>query len=317
MLGVWRSLQGHVWTVGPHLYGRRTGKASRGTPFSTTVSDPVLGGVVLRGRLFDRGHSGSLLVVVHGLGGSSQSAYVGRAVAAAEAAGVASALVDLRGADLSGEDVYHAGLFSDVAALVECPELERYRNVYLLGYSLGGHLALGVAIEGLIGRLKSVAAICSPLDLKASAAAFDRLACWPYRRHVLAGLKASYAAVARRRGSHLTVQDLRAIRRIRDWDSHVVVPRFGFGGVDDYYERVSVGKRLAALRVPGLYVAALADPMVPLHTVTASIEGSGPGLEVRRVAAGGHVGFPSSCDLGVAARPGLEPQVVAWLLKHA
>jgi hypothetical protein len=278
------------------------------------VPDAKLGVVHLQARLFDGQKSSALVVVVHGLGGSSKSAYVARARLAAEQARAACLLVDLRGADLLGEDIYHAGLSSDLSAVLGSPALAQYASLHLLGYSLGGHLALRAATEPLDARVASVAAICAPLDLAASAAAFDRAACWPYRQYVLGALKTSYAAVARRRGSVLPVERIRRIRSIRVWDSTVVAPRFGFASAADYYARASVAPVLDHLRVPCLYVAALADPMVPFATVSPALERRPPRLDVRQFASGGHVGFPARCDLGFGGELGLERQVIAWLL---
>jgi len=42
-----------------------------------------------------------------------------------------------------------------------------------------------------------------------------------------------------------------------------------------------------------------------------------PRLEVRWAAPGGHVGFPPRLDLGIAAPPGLESQVLGWLFRAA
>jgi uncharacterized protein len=49
----------------------------------------------------------------------------------------------------------------------------RYRRIFLLGYSVGGHVALRAAIECKDPRLCAAAAICPPLDLNAATKAFD------------------------------------------------------------------------------------------------------------------------------------------------
>src|SRR5947208_2466685 len=79
------------------------------------------------------------------------------------------------------------------------PELRRFQHVWLLGYSVGGHLALRAAIEQIDPRLRAAAAICPPLDLMAGAVAFDEPRRWLYRRYVFAGMNRGYAAVAARR----------------------------------------------------------------------------------------------------------------------
>ena len=108
------------------------------------------------------------------------------ALAAAERAGMSCILLNVRGADRSGEDISHAGLTEDLQAVFQSPLLAAYRRIYLLGYSLGGHLALRYATEAPDPRLRGVVAVSSPLDLDAAAQAFDRSRWSVYRHHVLA-----------------------------------------------------------------------------------------------------------------------------------
>ncbi|HSC85837.1 MAG TPA: alpha/beta fold hydrolase, partial [Polyangiaceae bacterium] len=101
--------------------------------------DPTVGPVRLTGEWLE--HEGDeLLVVVHGLGGNSQSVYMGLALQAAERAGISCLLLNLRGADRSGVDIHHAGLVEDLEAVLGSPLLAHYRRLYVFGYSLGGHL---------------------------------------------------------------------------------------------------------------------------------------------------------------------------------
>ena len=140
---------------------------------------------------------------------------------------------------------------------------------------------------------------------------------WIYRRHVLSGLKAMYAAVVRRRpgGALPSLAVARAIDRIRAWDDCIVAPRFGFRSAEHYYAEVSVAHRLACLVRPALLVAATFDPMIPPETVRPALAGEHALLDVRWIHEGGHVGFPASFDLGLGGETGLEPQVVRWLRK--
>jgi len=318
-------LAGHYWTIAPRLrHSLRPLAPPAGRPFELAVDDPRLGAVRLSGHLREPPGAQELVLVVHGLGGSAESHYMLRAALAAEAAGLACLRLALRGSDLRGEDFYHAGLTSDLHAVLAAPELARYRRLYLLGYSVGGHIALRAATEPADPRLAAVAAICPPLDIARSSAAFDAPGLWLYRRYVLGNMRRIYAAVAARRPRQipLPLAEALRIRRLRDWDDRVVAPRFGFAGADDYYRRASVHTHLPELRVPALLAASERDPMVPAPTIRAALdrperpERPAPRLEVRWLPEGGHVAFPPGIDLGYAEERGLEAQVLGWLRRR-
>ena len=312
------ALAGHYWTLKPFLSGRlRKGSLSlaglRCQPWSLHVADPSLGSVRLSGRLFTPSGAERLLLAIHGLGGSSESLYLRATVLDAYAAGMACLCLDLRGADGQGEDFYHAGLSSDLHAALASSELAGFRTLHLLGFSLGGHVALRCATEPHDARLMSVAAVCAPLALERSQQALDEPRRALYRHYVLQRLKASYAIMAQRRPVPTPVAEVLRVRRIRHWDELTVVPRFGFASATDYYRHASVGPRLHSLAVPALLVQSEHDPMVPAASVRPSLTSPPPLLDVRWCQRGGHVGFPADLDLGQAAPVGLPGQVRAWL----
>lgn len=266
------------------------------SPWSTELEDPKVGSVRLHGWLREAPNEGTLLLVVHGLGGSPDSPYCRRAATLAERRGWSCLRLGLRGSSGDGEDLYHAGLGCDLAHALRDPGLARYDRVLVLGYSLGGHISLWHGVEP-DARVTAVAVVSAPLDLAQSGRAIDRRRAWIYRRHVLAGLTAGYTAVAARRTLETPVREVARVRTIREWDRLTVVPRFGFADVDHYYREASVGPRLPELRVPALYVGMRHDPMVPQWAVAPSLAAAaaagGPArLETRWLDRGGHVAAP-------------------------
>jgi predicted alpha/beta-fold hydrolase len=316
------ALGGHYWTLRPFVLERRPGAgralaALRSEPWSLAVADAKLGSVRLSGRLFAPETADRLLLAIHGLGGSAESSYLRSAVLDAHAAGLACLCLNLRGADGLGEDFYHAALSSDLHATLASPELSRFRALHVLGFSLGGHLALRHATEAHDPRLLSVAAICSPHDLQRSQIALDAAERVVYRQYVLRKLKESYVAAARRRPVPTPVEQVLQAQTIRRWDELTVVPRFGFGSAPEYYRQASVAPRLGSLSVPALLVLAEHDPMVPAHSVRPALAGASALLDVRWHTRGGHVGFPAEFDLAERAPLGLPSQVRSWLISHS
>ncbi len=310
------SLAGHLWTVGPVLGQRlRPPQIAAGEPWRLGLVDPDVGEVELTGQLHRVAGSRGLVVVVHGLGGCIESRYMIHAAREATARGVSCLRLNMRGADRGGSDLHHAGLSSDLAAVLACPELADYDDLFVAGFSLGGHLALHLATSDSDPRLKAVSATCSPLDLSYSVAAFDQPQRVLYRRYVLAGLVDVYRAIAARRSLPVSVERMRQVRKLREWDELSVVPRFGFKSTADYYARSSVAGRLEQLKVRALLVLSEGDPMVPAEALRPVLVGQPPPrLEVRWTTRGGHVGFPASLDLGLGPRPGIYGQVFSWLL---
>jgi predicted alpha/beta-fold hydrolase len=276
------------------------------------VADPIRGDITLTGALLPSDRD-ELLVALHGLGGSIESTYLQHAVSAARRLGVACLLLNARGADLSGEDFSHAGLTDDLTGALNSARLQGFRRVYLLGYSIGGHVALSYATRRPDPRLRAVVALCSPLDLEAGMHAFDRVRATPYRHHVLGALKRAYRAVAERNEVPATSHQVARIRRILEWDELVVARRFGYPNAWDYYQRESVAHRLGKLEVPALYVGAAEDPMVPARTTRPALARGAPKLSVELVKRAGHLAFPKHFTLGQSAEPGLEEQCLAWL----
>lgn len=313
-----RSFHGHLWTVAPHLAWTFGGAepGPRDEPWDTTVLDPALGSVRLTGWLRARPYSDTLAVIIHGLGGSADSRYMLRTAKAAHDAGLSYLRLNMRGADRSGEDLYHAGLTQDLRAVLASPDLAPYSRVFVIGYSLGGHVALRWASEpGRDPRVCAVAAVCAPLDLAYGARTIQRPLGRPYQWYCMRGLKAMYRAAAARRPVPVPVEHVMAMGTVLEWDRAIVAPRFGFASREAYYEEASAGPRLGAIELPTLFVAAELDPMVTADQIRPWLEIASPAVEVAWTERGGHVGFPDDLDLGLGDVGPLEPQIMRWLAR--
>lgn len=291
-------LSGHFWTAYPYVRNRVVRFGDRcAEPWATTLLDPQVGAVRLTGRLDRVPHSEAAVVVVHGLGGDPESFYCRAAAAALVKAGFTVLRLALRGADGQGEDFYHGAMAEDVHAALQSAELAPYRARFVLGFSVGGHIALHVARSDAV---QAVAAVTPPLDLALAQRAIDAGRWSLYRAHVLRSLRRQYAAVAQRRAVPTPVATVARVRRIRDYDALTVVPRYGFRDPDDYYARISIVPHLGALRAPALVVVAEQDPMVPLRVVTPALGLLDANTEVIRIRHGGHVSFPPRARMHAA-----------------
>ncbi|MCB9681115.1 MAG: alpha/beta fold hydrolase [Alphaproteobacteria bacterium] len=312
-----RRLAGHAQTVLPALLARaRPPTVPASTPWHTTVDDPRTGRLQLHGRLTTTDRSDVLVVIVHGIGASSDAPYCRLAAAAAHALGLSSLRVDLRGADRTGAGIYHAGLTDDLDAVLADPVVGGFRAVVVLGYSLGGHVTLRTATHALPDNVRAVAAVCAPLHLDAAATWIDTPRRLPYRRHLLTGLREIHARVAAVRSDILPVADAARIHTLRAWDDRVVAPWFGFASAEDYYARASVGPRLDALTVPALAVHVDADPIVGPAAGVPGLRHVPDALTAVRIDRGGHVVLPPDADLGLGTGAG-DTAVLRWLLARA
>ncbi len=308
------TLSGHLWTLSTRL--RRRSLPPRSPSWNTQVQDPKVGSVRLTGQLAVPAGARALVILVHGLGGCSESGYMLHQERVIVGRGLGCLRLNLRGADRRGEDFYHAALVEDLDAALASRSLASFEEIYLWGNSLGGHTVLSWGLRPLDPRVRAIAAVCSPVDLAASSRVFAAFLKRPYLYYVLEALKGIYAAVAARREVPVPKEEAERIRTLVEWDEKIVAPRHGFAGAEDYYRRASVGPRLTDLRVPALYVGSEADPMVPARTVLKSLGAASLEVETRWTRRGGHMAFPENLDLGLAGTLGLEEQTLSWLLEH-
>ena len=247
-----------------------------------------------------------VVVVVHGIGGSSDSHYVVRAAVALHRAGHHVVRLDLRGAGASIPDspsLYHAGLSADLGVVVRHLARDpRADGVVLLGFSGGGSMALKLA--GELGELadtpelRAVVSISAPLDYTRVGAWMDTLARLPYRFHVLRGLSNGAREFARQHPAraHYRPGDVKRMSTFRHYDSSVIVPMHGFTDVDDYYAAASPGQWLGRIRTPTLLLHADDDPMVPGSTVRPWLPAASSSVRIALTPHGGHLGWVSGFD---------------------
>lgn len=272
-------------------------------PLSTLVRVPIEGGFLhLHTTL--RPHRAPGVVLVHGIGGSSDSNYVLRASSLLLDAGFHVGRLDLRGAGSSLVDapsLYHAGLDDDLTragrAMAEQPGVD---GVAFVGFSLGGNLVLKMAGEWGASPppfARAVIAMSPLVDLEPTSAALETRATFFYRTYVIRSLRATALAfAARQRAKGKTVafhpERTSALSTVRDYDREVIVPMHGFRDVAHYYEVASSGPLLGAITVPTLFAFAEDDPMIPVSTVRPWLERAGAApIDVVWSKQGGHVGW--------------------------
>lgn len=236
--------------------------------------------------------------------------------------------LDLRGADPLAGDFYHAGLTAELHAAVADRAFAGYERIAVLGYSMGGHVALRYAAEVEEPRVTAVAAVCAPLDLRTVSEQFDRPSRSLYRYWVLRHLRRCFAAIEAA-GSRLPhpYAVVRQARTFRAWDALTVVPRFGFADPEDYYARASAAGALGGLRVPALLVASEIDPVItpraiepylPAHAEVGKMPADLARAPHRAASGGRPASFtllwhPDAGHVGFPRRLALESRLFGWM----
>ena len=266
-----------------------------------------------------------LLVLFHGLEGSSASQY---AVAFAEFAatnGLAFAVPHFRGC--SGElnhapRAYHSGDFEEIDWILKRFAAEHPgRPLIAAGVSLGGNALMRWAAEmgeSASQQVRAVASICSPLDLAAGGHAigvgFNRLV---YTRMFLASMVPKALKKLEQHPGLFDRNALLAARDLFEFDNLFTAPLHGFRDTPDYWSRASAKPVLDQIRVPALALNALNDPFVPAASLPTPQQ-VGRHVTLWQPGQGGHVGFPVSHGaLGLPGHVRAMPDAVGhWLLAH-
>lgn len=233
-----------------------------------------------------------LVVLVHGLGGSSESAYIQTTSAHLLELGYPVLQLNLRGAGASRPHCsaqYHAGRSRDLhdALAAIPPELTR-NGVVVVGYSLGGNMVLKFAAE--FGGVRGAVSISAPIDLEAASLRFLDARNRFYHAHLLRGMKQEMRSTPG--GLDPTeAETLERVRTILDFDELIVAPRNGFADARDYYARNHARQFLGEIRVPTLLMHALDDPWISAEMYTDPAWSRSSRLETLLPRGGGHVGF--------------------------
>ena len=264
-----------------------------------------------------------LLVLFHGLEGSSASQYAIAFADFTRAMGWAMAVPHFRGCsgELNwGPRAYHSGDFEEIDWILKrLAKQQPARPVLAVGVSLGGNALLrwaGEMGESAAETVKAVAAVCSPLDLAAGGHAigqgFNRLV---YTRMFLNSMVPKALEKWAQHPGLFSREALLAARDLYGFDNVFTAPLHGFRDTDDYWARASAKPVLADIRVPALALNALNDPFVPAQSLPTASQ-VGRGVTLWQPAQGGHVGFPAA--QGMLRFPGhvrtMPNAVGQWLL---
>jgi predicted alpha/beta-fold hydrolase len=239
-----------------------------------------------------------LVIICHGLEGSSRSGYVLGLARELASRGLGVAAMNFR--SCSGElnrlpRFYHSGETGDLRQFVARVASERPgRALGLAGFSLGGNVvAKYLAERQLPAEVRAAAVVSVPFDLGLCCRAIDGPGFFPllYRERFLRRLRHKALKKALRFPRQFDVRAIRAARTLRGYDDVVTAPLHGFTDAMDYYTRCSSGPLLSRIERPLHILHAEDDPLIPREAIPEDRDD--PHLTWELYPAGGHVGFVS------------------------
>lgn len=299
---------GNLQTIWPALYSRRVfgphphyRRERWATPDADFVDVDWLEDVIptqpaARGSLLPVERP--LLVLFHGLEGSSRSHYSEAFADFARTHGMAYAVPHFRGC--SGEinlapRAYHSGDHEEIDWLLQRMRQRHSGPIVAVGVSLGGNALLRWAQEkgeSASATVSAVAAVCSPIDLAAGGWAigrgFNRLV---YTRMFLNTMKPKALTKLAQHPGLFKREALLAASNLYEFDNVFTAPLHGFKNTEDYWARASAKPHLHTIQIPALVVNARNDPFVPSWCLPSQKE-VGACVTLWQPRHGGHVGFP-------------------------
>jgi predicted alpha/beta-fold hydrolase len=245
--------------------------------------------------------SDTLVIAMHGLEGSSQSKYIVSAINYLNHQNLDCVALNFRGC--SGEDnqqlySYHSGKTDDLDLTINhILENYNYKNIVLLGYSLGGNITLKYMGESqnIPNQIKAAVSISVPCDLEGSS---NTLSNWNNKIYMYRFLKTlkekTMQKLTKFPSNTLNINDVMNAENFRDFDNAVTAPLSNFKNASDYWTKCSSKQFIQTISKPTLLINALDDTFLSESCYPINEAKKNPFFNLELPEYGGHVGFNTS-----------------------
>jgi hypothetical protein len=244
------------------------------------------------------GGNNRLMIISHGLEGSSRRPYVQRHAAFFHERNWDILAWNCRGC--SGEinrlkKSYHHGDIADYGRMMQEAFTRDYREIVLVGFSMGGNMQLKyLAMQGKSPdvRIKASVGYSVPCHLEHSARTLEWKENRIYLKRFLAKLREK---LERKAQIFPELQfDWDQIRSFSDFNTAYTLPVYGFASEQEFYEQARTDILLEKIQVPSLIVNAANDPMLSGKNYPTEEAGRSAQVWLEVPRKGGHVGFTRS-----------------------
>ncbi|MFK7773716.1 MAG: YheT family hydrolase [Saprospiraceae bacterium] len=250
---------------------------------------------------WSRNDGENLVVVLAGLEGKSNSLYSRSAIRFFNKKGWDALAMNYRGC--SGEPNrklrgYHMGASDDVKFTIDHVLREnKYKKIVIIGYSLGGNLALkyvGEEADNLPKEIKATISFSVPMDIQASDERLNKWYNWHYLKWFM--LPLNYKANRKKKQFPKALESYQGFFMSGNFvyfDTHFTAPANGFDNVLTYWESSSCIPVLEKVKIPSLVVSATNDTFISESCYPREAAKKNDYLFLELSKHGGHCGFIS------------------------
>jgi uncharacterized protein len=284
-------VNGHLETIYPSIFRKITGVVYQREKIITPDNDFL--------HLdWSKIGSDTLLIISHGLEGSSERHYAKSLVKLFNSRGIDALAWNNR--SCSGEMnnqplLYHHGASYDLKSVIDYVEKNySYQTYFLAGISMGGAQTLKFLGEkGLLlnQKIKKAAVYSTPCNLPDSAETLRWKRNAFYRNRFLTKLKIKMYQKGQQFPGLVDLEHLAKVKDFDEFDTHFTAKVHGFKDAKDFYQRVSADNWMRDIQIPTLIINALNDPLLSGRCFPVEIAENHPQIFLEMPKRGGHSGF--------------------------
>ena len=244
-----------------------------------------------------------VVIILHGLEGNAQRSYITGSAKEFNAKDFDACAVNLR--SCSGETnrlfrSYHSGATEDLASIVQhILHTQKYSEIYIKGFSLGGNLALKYLGErnNIPNQIKAAVAVSTPCSLHSSLVELQKPKNILYAERFRKRLVGKLLLKQRLFPNLISDLDIKNVQTLKDFDDIYTSRAHGFNDAMDYYTQCSSRQFLPKINVPTLIINAQNDTFLGTECYPFTEAENNKQLYLEVPNYGGHVGFygPQNC----------------------
>jgi uncharacterized protein len=237
-----------------------------------------------------------LIILSHGLEGSADRHYIKRPAKFFSQKGWD--ILAWNNRSCSGEmnrlpRFYHHGATEDIAAVVDHALQNGYKEVVMMGYSMGGGMQQKYLGERDVDeRIKGAISFSVPCNVLDSALQLRKGFNKIYEKKFIRKLTAKILLKSEKMKLPCNTDDIKNVKTFRQLDNYFTIKVHPeYTSADEFYEKIPSDRVLPNIKIPLLIVNALNDPMLGDKCYPIDLAKSSDNLFLEMPKFGGHVGF--------------------------